>query len=205
MNHKKLNMSHENSCYIQTLKNLNLPQKRSPLVEHKNIFNVTQPNPLTSTNSQKSCAATALKNFFKKQAGTEAKSQAKAKGVNKSHYLTNRNEEFCSLTQRDIKNSLRFEEGIINLSRTNTICKSTKENMQPTAIRTPKICSIQEAAKAATARSKVRVAAQMQDMAIPLKIGKLISIPNNEPSKCSNKSNGIVKAYAANTNQGIVR
>jgi protein phosphatase 2C family protein 2/3 len=30
-------------------------------------------------------------------------------------------------------------------------------------------------------------------------------IPNHEPTKCSVKRNGIVKAYAANTNQGIVR
>jgi hypothetical protein len=30
-------------------------------------------------------------------------------------------------------------------------------------------------------------------------------LPNHEPTKCSFKRNGIVKAYAANTNQGIVR
>ena len=30
-------------------------------------------------------------------------------------------------------------------------------------------------------------------------------LPNHEPTKCSVKRNGIVKAYAANTNQGIVR
>ena len=30
-------------------------------------------------------------------------------------------------------------------------------------------------------------------------------IPNHEPTKCSVKRNGIVKGYAANTNQGIVR
>ncbi len=33
----------------------------------------------------------------------------------------------------------------------------------------------------------------------------MIPIPNHEPSKCSVKRNGCVKAYAANTNQGIVR
>jgi len=33
----------------------------------------------------------------------------------------------------------------------------------------------------------------------------MLSIPNHEPSKCSVKRNGFVKAYAANTNQGIVR
>jgi len=32
-----------------------------------------------------------------------------------------------------------------------------------------------------------------------------VIIPNHEPTKCSVKRNGIVKAYAANTNQGIVR
>lgn len=30
-------------------------------------------------------------------------------------------------------------------------------------------------------------------------------MPNHEPTKCSFKRNGIVKAYAANTNQGLVR
>ena len=30
-------------------------------------------------------------------------------------------------------------------------------------------------------------------------------IPNQEPTRCSIKNNGIVKAYAANTNQGLVR
>jgi len=33
----------------------------------------------------------------------------------------------------------------------------------------------------------------------------MLPIPNHEPSKCSVKRNGFVKAYAANTNQGIVR
>lgn len=35
--------------------------------------------------------------------------------------------------------------------------------------------------------------------------GTRIIIPNHEPTKCSNKRNGIVRAYAANTNQGLVR
>lgn len=32
-----------------------------------------------------------------------------------------------------------------------------------------------------------------------------IVIPNDEPAKCSIKKNGLVRAYAANTNQGLVR
>jgi len=32
-----------------------------------------------------------------------------------------------------------------------------------------------------------------------------IIIPNDEPTKTSNKRSGIVRAYAANTNQGLVR
>ena len=40
---------------------------------------------------------------------------------------------------------------------------------------------------------------------IPLKSASSISIPNYEPAKCSLKRNGIVRAYAANTNQGLVR
>ncbi|MDR3737156.1 MAG: hypothetical protein P4L10_16695 [Acidobacteriaceae bacterium] len=39
----------------------------------------------------------------------------------------------------------------------------------------------------------------------PLQPSFSISIPNQEPAKCSLKSNGVVKAYAANTNQGLVR
>lgn len=35
--------------------------------------------------------------------------------------------------------------------------------------------------------------------------GTRIVIPNHEPTKCSFKRNGIVRAYAANTNQGLVR
>jgi hypothetical protein len=32
-----------------------------------------------------------------------------------------------------------------------------------------------------------------------------VILPNHEPTKCSTKRNGIIKAYAANTNQGISR
>jgi hypothetical protein len=39
----------------------------------------------------------------------------------------------------------------------------------------------------------------------PLQPAASISIPNYEPAKCSLKRNGIVAAYAANTNQGLVR
>lgn len=38
-----------------------------------------------------------------------------------------------------------------------------------------------------------------------LQPGTRIVIPNHEPTKCSFKRNGIVRAYAANTNQGLVR
>ena len=38
-----------------------------------------------------------------------------------------------------------------------------------------------------------------------LEPGTRISIPNDEPTKCSFKRNGIVRAYAAKTHQGIVR
>lgn len=35
---------------------------------------------------------------------------------------------------------------------------------------------------------------------MPLQPGTRIVIPNHEPTKCSMKRNGIVRAYAANTN-----
>jgi len=40
---------------------------------------------------------------------------------------------------------------------------------------------------------------------IPLRPASRITIPNYEAAKCSLKRNGIVAAYAANTNQGLVR
>lgn len=32
-----------------------------------------------------------------------------------------------------------------------------------------------------------------------------VTLPNHDPTKCSTKRNGVIKAYAANTNQGMVR
>ena len=40
---------------------------------------------------------------------------------------------------------------------------------------------------------------------LPLQPGQRIVIPNHEPTKCSMKRNGIVRGYAAMTNQGLVR
>ena len=40
---------------------------------------------------------------------------------------------------------------------------------------------------------------------LALQPGTRIVIPNEETTKCSQKRNGIVRAYAANTNQGLVR
>ena len=40
---------------------------------------------------------------------------------------------------------------------------------------------------------------------MPLQPGARIIIPNKEPTKCSIKRNGIVRAYSAITNQGLVR
>ena len=32
-----------------------------------------------------------------------------------------------------------------------------------------------------------------------------VVLPNHESTKCSSKKNGVIEAYAANTNQGIIR
>ena len=40
---------------------------------------------------------------------------------------------------------------------------------------------------------------------LPLQPGTRIVVPNHEATKCSLRRNGIVRAYAANTNQGLVR
>jgi hypothetical protein len=49
------------------------------------------------------------------------------------------------------------------------------------------------------------ISAEQQLNVPPLQPGNSIMIPNHEPAKYSLKRNGIVRAYAANTNQGLVR
>jgi hypothetical protein len=49
------------------------------------------------------------------------------------------------------------------------------------------------------------ISAEQQLNAPALQPGSSIMIPNHEPAKYSLKRNGIVRAYAANTNQGLVR
>ena len=39
----------------------------------------------------------------------------------------------------------------------------------------------------------------------PVQSGRKLKVPGLDQSKCSNRRNGMVRAYAANTNQGIVR
>jgi len=39
----------------------------------------------------------------------------------------------------------------------------------------------------------------------PLMPSKEVVVPNHDPAKCSVKHNGTIRAYAANTNQGLVR
>ena len=46
---------------------------------------------------------------------------------------------------------------------------------------------------------------EQQCAALPLQPACNIVIPNYEPAKCSLKRNGVVRAYAATTNQGLVR
>ena len=63
-----------------------------------------------------------------------------------------------------------------------------------------------EAQKPLSTKNAQRVTFDFDDPAsYPLQPGGKIVIPNHESTKCSVKDNGIVKAYAANTNQGIVR
>ena len=47
--------------------------------------------------------------------------------------------------------------------------------------------------------------ADQESASLPLAPGTRIVIPNHESTKCSSRKNGIVQAYAANTNQGLVR
>jgi len=55
--------------------------------------------------------------------------------------------------------------------------------------------------KCLTARNTIGMEPTDLGSNAPLQSAGSISIPNYEPSKCSLKSNGVVKAYAANTNQ----
>ena len=61
--------------------------------------------------------------------------------------------------------------------------------------------------KSYSSRNSGTVAIELEQEAIPAELqpASRIIIPNHEPTKCSIKRNGIVQAYAANTNQGIVR
>lgn len=63
-----------------------------------------------------------------------------------------------------------------------------------------------ENAKSFSTKNSQRVTFDFDDPSqYPLQPAGRIVIPNHESTKCSIKDNGIVKAYAANTNQGIVR
>eukprot|EP00826_Nyctotherus_ovalis_P041139 TRINITY_DN410_c0_g3_i1.p1 TRINITY_DN410_c0_g3~~TRINITY_DN410_c0_g3_i1.p1 ORF type:complete len:241 (-),score=62.24 TRINITY_DN410_c0_g3_i1:777-1499(-) len=50
-----------------------------------------------------------------------------------------------------------------------------------------------------------RSAASVNSEVPPLMPSKGVVVPNHDPAKCSVKRSGIVRAYAANTNQGLVR
>ena len=66
--------------------------------------------------------------------------------------------------------------------------------------------SKEEKNKALSTKNAQRVTFDFDDpSSYPLQPAERIIIPNHETTKYSVKDNGIVKAYAANTNQGIVR
>ncbi|CDW84010.1 protein phosphatase 2c containing protein [Stylonychia lemnae] len=66
--------------------------------------------------------------------------------------------------------------------------------------------SMASSEKAKQKSSPKSIQQQFQMMAeMPLQPAHKIIIPNHEPTKCSVKRNGVVVAYAANTNQGIIR
>lgn len=44
----------------------------------------------------------------------------------------------------------------------------------------------------------------LSSTALPYKVS-MVNLPNFENTKCSIKENGVIKAYGANTNQGIIR
>jgi len=52
---------------------------------------------------------------------------------------------------------------------------------------------------------QIQVPTITQNLMPALMPGNGIVIPNHDPAKCSSKRNGIVRAYSANTNQGLVR
>ena len=57
-----------------------------------------------------------------------------------------------------------------------------------------------------TRNADVKVRSQERsDEPARLQPGNKILIPNYEPTKCSARRSGIVRAYAANTNQGLIR
>jgi hypothetical protein len=235
MSQNKLNASHENSSLLHALMNAVQSQKRGPLTERKGIMNVsTNKLVAKSTLNEniegmkafvpKSTAAVSLKNYLKKQVSPPR--DAKQSRANKTHNQTSNNDltkNSGSVTQRsgaEAKKSFQIDTGISmqvtckqvksNIPATTRAQGSEhlsyKENLQPgkdvqaTSKDGNKSCDF----KCMTARQTL-IDDFQQNNNVPLKIGSQISIPNHEPAKCSLKSNGIVKAYAANTNQGLVR
>lgn len=235
MSQNKLNATHENSSLLQALMNAVQSQKRGPLTERKGIMNVaTNKAGAKSTANEntevmkayvpKSTAAVSLKNYLKKQVSPPR--DVKQSRANKTQNQTSNIEltkNSCALTQRGVaetKKSFQIDTGI----SMQVTCRQTKanfpltaraqgsehlsykENLQPgknvqAAIKEGnKSCDF----KCIPARQTL-IEDLQQNNNIPLKIGSSISIPNHEPAKCSLKSNGIVTAYAANTNQGLVR
>ena len=56
-----------------------------------------------------------------------------------------------------------------------------------------------------TRHSDIEHSTSEQAKVPPLMLASNVIIPNHDPAKCSVKKNGVVRAYAANTNQGLVR
>ena len=76
--------------------------------------------------------------------------------------------------------------------------KVDPSNGQPIEIKSLTVVNIESMVKDAVFTDGINTQFEIQP-------GQRIVIPNHEQTKCSFKRNGIVRAYAANTNQGLVR
>lgn len=219
---KRHNNSNDNTLLLHTLIN---SHKRAPLIEQKSILNMTQnklPSKISFTENSfalntegakiytpKTTTAISLRNFLKKQ--VVPTKENKSRGVNKTCITSQQNNLMTnagSVTQRkndgqaDLKITCRISKGISpsSIKSNATERLSFKENLQPLKnIQIPS--NTEPEIKCCGTEYNYMDNSQY----IPLKLGTAITIPNHEPSKCSAKNNGTVKAYAANTNQGIVR
>ena len=122
-----------------------------------------------------------------------------SKSSNRSMHISNsqpKQKYMSFIKKKNLKIEIPDDEGIppAPISTTNRVHKEKHLEVN------------NDKSKSLSTKNAQRVTFDFEDPALfPLQPAGRIIIPNHESTKWSIKDNGIVKAYAANTNQGIVR